>query len=373
MNQKILFLLLSTIGILKSCSQSVNNKPSGDLISELQFELLDIHVVPYKLNVDSTVVGGLSSIDWMYDNLYITISDDRSEFNSARAYPIKIYQSNNQIDSVKFSSPIFLKKPDGSLFELDAVDPEAIRYNAAANSYLFSSEGGRQEDIQHPFVQEIDLMGNYLRSFAVPEIFKFNENSGTRTNGGFENLTIENDTIIWYANELPLKQDGVVPTFEKGYSPIRLVRHDTKNDKVLNQYIYNIDPVFAKPNDENAFYINSVPEILYVKPDELWIMERAYVAGIGNSIKLFRVNTENAIDVNLKISLANIEHTQLKKELLLDFSNFDQKPDNIEGITFGPKLSDGRHSVYFISDDNFNEQQKTQIWLFAVSGLATKD
>ena len=40
--------------------------------------------------------------------------------------------------------------------------------------------------------------------------------------------------------------------------------------------------------------------------------------------------------------------------------------DNVEGITLGPKLSDGRQSVVLVSDDNFSPQQITQFLAFAL-------
>jgi hypothetical protein len=40
--------------------------------------------------------------------------------------------------------------------------------------------------------------------------------------------------------------------------------------------------------------------------------------------------------------------------------------DNIEGITLGPKLSEGRQSVVFVSDNNFSPTQVTQFLLFAM-------
>jgi hypothetical protein len=40
--------------------------------------------------------------------------------------------------------------------------------------------------------------------------------------------------------------------------------------------------------------------------------------------------------------------------------------DNMEGITLGPKLSDGRQSVVLVTDDNFNARQVTQFYAFAM-------
>ena len=40
--------------------------------------------------------------------------------------------------------------------------------------------------------------------------------------------------------------------------------------------------------------------------------------------------------------------------------------DNVEGITLGPKLSDGRQSVVLVTDDNFSPTQITQFYAFAL-------
>jgi hypothetical protein len=40
--------------------------------------------------------------------------------------------------------------------------------------------------------------------------------------------------------------------------------------------------------------------------------------------------------------------------------------DNVEGITLGPKLSDGRQSVVLVTDDNFSPEQATQFLAFAM-------
>ena len=40
--------------------------------------------------------------------------------------------------------------------------------------------------------------------------------------------------------------------------------------------------------------------------------------------------------------------------------------DNIEGVTFGPILPDGKRSLLFISDNNFSPLEKTQVLLFEI-------
>jgi hypothetical protein len=203
----------------------------------------------------------------------------------------------------------------------------------------------------------------------VPSLFHFNDKTGLRENGGFESLTFENDTIIWYANELPLKEDGDVAGFESGKFPIRLVRQDIKNNIVLGQYAYNISPLDQKPNPEDGFYINSVSEILFVKENIIWVLERSYTTGVGNFVRIFEIEYENATDIKNLKGLTNTSYNPVSKKLLLDFSDYSRRIDNIEGLAFGPDFSNGRKSLFFISDDNFNEQQETQLWLFSVKGI----
>jgi hypothetical protein len=40
--------------------------------------------------------------------------------------------------------------------------------------------------------------------------------------------------------------------------------------------------------------------------------------------------------------------------------------DNVEGISWGPLLANGRRSLVLISDDNFGKNQVTQLLLFEV-------
>lgn len=168
---------------------------------------------------------------------------------------------------------------------------------------------------------------------------------------------------------MPLKEDGEVPGFEEGKYPIRLVRHDIKNDVVLNQYAYTISSLNDEPVPQDGFYINSVPEILFLKKNKLWILERSYTVGVGNFVKMFEIDTKNATDIKNVDALANIDYTSASKKLILDFSDFKQNIDNIEGMTFGPDFPDGSKSLLFVSDDNFNKKQETQLWLFSVKGL----
>ncbi|WP_375578103.1 esterase-like activity of phytase family protein [Marivirga tractuosa] len=363
---KYLFYGLMSFLILNFSCTTTDSK---QINSKVSIQFIDKIVVENDKMIDSTYIGGFSSIDFLGDSRYIIISDDRSEYSSARMYEVEIDFDTSGINQYEFKETIFLKNKEGEVFEENELDPESIRYRPSSNSFVYTSEGGRTKSWIDPFIWEINRNGEFLSEVNVPDIFNFNDNKGLRVNGGFESVSFENDTIIWYANELPLKEDGEVPGFEEGKYPVRLVRHDIKNDVVLNQYAYNISPLNQKPDPEDAFYINSVPEILFIEQNKLWIMERSYTTGVGNFIKIFEIEIINATDIKHIGSLANQKYSPVSKKQIIDFSDYSQKIDNIEGMTFGPDFPDGRKSLLFVSDDNFNEGQETQFWLFSVNGL----
>lgn len=360
MLKNILFCLISFI-IISSCTDS------GTRQFSIQF--IDKTIIGNNQLIDSTLIGGFSSIDYLNANQYVVISDDRSEFSPSRLYEMEIDFDSGGITSYSFNKTTFLKNKQNELFIPNEIDPEAIRYRASTDTYFYTSEGGRTHDWVNPFIWEINREGNFISEVKVPEIFFFNDDKGIRENGGFESLTFENDSIIWYANELPLKEDGEVPGFEKGKTPIRLVRQNIKNGNVLNQFAYNVSHLREKPDPKDEFFINSVPEILFIEENKLWIMERSYTTGVGNFIKVFEIETDKATDIKELNALAKKEYTPVSKKLIIDFTDYNQKLDNIEGMTFGPDFSDGSKSLLFVSDDNFNESQETQLWLFKVNGL----
>ena len=54
------------------------------------------------------------------------------------------------------------------------------------------------------------------------------------------------------------------------------------------------------------------------------------------------------------------------KKLLLDMDTLGFTTYNIEGVTWGPDLPNGHHTLVFVSDDNFLEGQVSQFLLFEV-------
>ena len=101
------------------------------------------------------------------------------------------------------------------------------------------------------------------------------------------------------------------------------------------------------------------------------VMERSFAVGVGNTIRLFEASTEGATEVS-GISALDVTpapaYTPMFSKLVVDFENdLGVDPDNLEAMTFGPPLADGRQLLIAVSDNNFNPSQTTQFIALAVT------
>ncbi len=104
----------------------------------------------------------------------------------------------------------------------------------------------------------------------------------------------------------------------------------------------------------------------------LLAMERSFAVGVGNTIKLYEALTQGATDVSGTGDLFGegtgvaVDFNPVDKRLLVDFADMNLSPDNIEGMTLGPTLSDGRRTLILVSDNNFYSNQVTQFIVLAL-------
>jgi len=57
----------------------------------------------------------------------------------------------------------------------------------------------------------------------------------------------------------------------------------------------------------------------------------------------------------------------LRKKLLLNLDELGMYTDNVEGMCLGPRLKNGKRSLWMIADNNFSALEKTQLFLFEVN------
>jgi len=342
---------------------------------EISLDYLGQQIIPHAYIFQNTLVGGLSSID--YDRAtdrYAAVSDDRSNKNPARFYGLRLDYDIAGFKSWKMTSVDFMKQRDGTVFPkpgfLDngIVDPEALRFSPNGKTYLWASEGNAKEGI-NPFIREMARDGTYIRDFTVPEEFKVGPEKGIRDNLAFEGLTLDMDkTSFLVSTEGPLIQDGAEATVTHS-ADVRLVQMDLKSGQPIHEYVYSVEPIQKEALPIGNFSINGVVDLLAIGPQKYIVVERSFSMGVGLSVRLYIMDTHEATDVLKVKSLKGAHYKRATKKLLLDLGSLGIAIDNIEGITFGKRLQDGRSSLVLISDDNFSSLQVTQILAFAVSGL----
>ena len=372
-------LIIALLFIFSSCSSSKSSQNSKD-ISHLKF--LSSYIIPYNYQYNRTTVGGLSGIDYNpVKNEYYCISDDRSDKNAARFYTMGITLNDNKIDSVYFLKSTFLKGPDGKDYPSSQLnpyrtpDPECLRYDANNNTFIWGSEGEKiisseKNILVNPAITIIDSQGNYIDTFSLPrQMLMTTDNYGPRRNGVFEGLTfLDNYKSLLVSVEVPLLQDGAEAGTGDSSGIIRMIKFDVASRKPVAQYAYKIDPVAHPPLPFSGFRINGISDILSLGKDKLLVIERSFSNGrLSCTVKVYLASLDNATNVQSFDSLKAKNNFQIiNKKLILNMDNLGIYIDNIEGVTFGPTLPDGKRSLIFIADNNFNPLEQSQVLLFEV-------
>jgi myo-inositol-hexaphosphate 3-phosphohydrolase/phosphodiesterase/alkaline phosphatase D-like protein len=354
-----------------------------------------------KIDGGDVPLGGLSGVT--YDaakNQYYAISDDRS--SNARFYTFTL---NPVTNDVTFTNVIQLKDASGKPFALNSLDPEGIALTKNGTVFI-SSEGEANPAVgrvSNPFIREFSLTtGLEVRALPVPKKFlpvvvDTNSNNlvdtgdtqtaGVRNNLAFESLTIApNQKTLFTATENALFQDGVVANVTTG-SRSRIVQYNLVSGQPEKEYLYITEPVAVAPNPATEFATNGLVDLLAIDDrGTLLAVERSFATGAvgtvkntGNTIKIYEITLQGATDISFNDSLTSLTSQQLaaiapvQKRLLLNLDDLalPTGTDNIEGITFGPKLADGRQSIVLVSDNNFSATQFTQILTLSADVIPT--
>ncbi|MGY5850244.1 esterase-like activity of phytase family protein [Salegentibacter sp. F14] len=357
--------LVALLGILFSgCATTKDIQDKN-----LKVSYLDDFVLAPGLKVDGSRVGGLSGVDF-YEGAYYFVADQAS---NPRIYKVEIPLVNRSIDTVMITELIQLDKQAG-FFKKSTPDLEGLRIDEETSEIVISSEGAIQNG-KDPALFHISLQGDYLFHYDLPEYFKASGNQKPRNNGVFEGLTESIDQSgYWVAMELPLVKDGPKPKIYPTESPVRITKFNKASKSAERQFAYMLDGISKFPI--NWFAVNGVTEILAYDEDKFLVMERSYSAGYGtggNSIKIFDVDASKATNTLQMEDLSKDQYIPAEKNLVFDFKSIkgfleQEIIDNIEGMSFGPVLPNGKQSLLLVSDDNFSSfgPQITQIILLEI-------
>lgn len=402
------FLLLSLVGCDLPRVQAEDR-----LFLPLSVEVLDEYVLD-RSEFEGTAIGGLSALD--YDRpsgTFYALSDDRGFENRVRFYTLSLdinapdagadssANSNADLDApphatfeiekVTPTDVVFLSDESGEPFAPGTVDPEGLALSPDGTLWI-ASEGVASAGIA-PFIGEFDRdSGQQIRQlplppYVIPDAAGEEQALGVQNNLGFEALTVGGvgsgePYRLFAATEAALLQDAAVENAEG-----ERAAPDLGKNRLLHYVLVEERTQFVA---EHLYPLDAPPSLLTVSnglvellsldgatalratPGGYFLsLERTYGAA-GFGVKLFQTAIASATDVSTLTYLQGDPSgfQPLRKRLLLDFSDpeldLDITPDNLEGMTFGPRLRDGSQSLILVSDNNFNDEQKTQFLLLSL-------
>lgn len=380
--KKFIYGLFSLILILtvSACGMLPQVNAEERLFLNLSLDFLGEYELP-KIPFQETKVGGLSGIT--YDrqrDLFYAISDDREK---PRFYTLKINLKNSEnntpkIDKIAIENVTVLKNETGEIYPPLTTDFEGIGLTPRGTVFI-SSEGDNRRNIL-PFIGEFDLATGQLKNnLRLPQRFlptdeKAEDQSprGIQNNLGFESLaigassTLKDDPFrLFTANENPLFQD-IDPEKLPKELPLRFLHYviNPIGDPIIvseNLYLLALAP--------SGTFSNGLNDIVPLNQEGYFISLERNLGLAGFGVKLFQVVNANATDTSRITSFKNgvTDIEPLRKKLLLDLDELGIDLDNLEGLTFGPKLPDGSQTLLLVSDDNFSDRQINQFLLFRLN------
>jgi len=372
-----LFLIFTLLLSITACSLPQRVSATERLFLDLSLEFLDEYTIPKTIFKDTTV-GGLSAIAYnrQQDRFYV-LSDDRSKLAPARFYTFALgfkqidNDSGIALDSATIEDVTFLRDEQGNTYPAESVDFEGLALSARGTVFI-SSEGNPKKDIK-PFIAEFDLeTGKKKLDVPLPQRYLKDDKSaqpqGVQENLAFESLTVNRSGLLpedpfrlFTATESALIQDKS-PEAEAA-ARIRFLHYVINpfgNPVLLAEHLYLLEPAPVE------VISNGLTELMALKTEGYFLSLERTFSFTGAGAKIFQVAIANATDTTNITSLkGDVTQVQpLRKELLFDLQKLGIYLDNIEGMTLGPRLPDGSQSLLLISDDNFNEEQVSQLLLF---------
>lgn len=262
-----------------------------------------------------------------------------------------------------------------SVFDVDdkyagRLDPEGIR-QLPSGQLAISDEYGPHLgifDVNGTLQRWIDVPSEFF--ISTPGLTKGEENAsnirGRQGNGGFEGVSVSEDgRFITSIFQGPLLQDHAFDSDGESLGCFtRITRFNLKTGQ-STQYVYQLDdPDYG------------ISEIMTLENGDLLVLERDGKTGFEATCKRFyRVRLDGATNVSQVDSLPAKELPKeiipVSKKLYLDMLNpsyglRDSIPKKIEGVCWGEKLSDGTRTLIICTDNDFDTEQATKIYVFGV-------
>ncbi len=329
---------------------------------------------------------GLTDVPYLdrFHFLHITVDTAKAFPNISSVLLDTRFLQNESGQSLVGSAQAFDLSPLKTL----RFDPEGIRVSPYG-TFFVSDEYG-------PFIYEFDRQGHLLRRIAIPARFSIanpsgdpiaevtGNSSGRMANRGMEGLAITPDgtTLVGIMQNALIQDNGLdlstdTPDDRLGRCnrilTINLATGATK------EYVYVLDAINRG---------QGVSEILAINDHQFLVLERDNRSLLKpgdpqNPTRktIYKIDLSGATDVSgvpvlpaLSSGLGALGITPVTKNAFLDllendFGLFDTIPEKIEGMAWGPDLSDGRRVLYVISDNDLDPTLDTQIFAFAIDDI----
>jgi len=304
-------------------------------------------------------VGGLSALDYdRQQQVFYSLVDNERD-TPARLYTVSLPIERDQIGTPQVLTVTTLRNAAGQSFTGQTFDGEGLALTRR-NEVLISSE-------TEPSIRRFRLDGSLVAELPVPERFRVAPTGQATTNQTFESLALStNGRTLFTAVEGPLAPDAQTPD---GHNRIRILEYTARRN---NEFVPTAQYFYLSEPDQG------VVEIVAVSERKLLVLERGFVAGQGNTVRVFQINLADAPNIADEPSLATTSRSPIAKTLLVDLATCPPSGattpgtqanpllDNFEGLALGPRLRGGRQSLILQSDDNFNPSQVTRLIVLAV-------
>ncbi|MFI9030355.1 esterase-like activity of phytase family protein [Streptomyces sp. NPDC053560] len=244
-------------------------------------------------------------------------------------------------------------------------DGEGLVVEKGGGTVLASSELG-------PAIRRFSLADGKQKGpdLPVPDAFKPPPKGAADNTRSLESLAVTPDGKHLFAGmEGPLLGDDDV----HGRHQIRIERYEGAAGKA-----YTPESQYAYQTEEGLF----LSELVAVDETHLLALERGYISGLGNGIRVYEVDLTTADDVTGQASVTKHDNDLIApKQLLFDLSRCpwggisteEPQPNpvlqNVEGMALGPELSGryaGHRVLYMVADDNARSAQATRLYSVAV-------
>lgn len=315
-----------------------------------------------KTEVRGEPVSGLSALALTGRSEGLALADN----GPGRVFPLKFENPDDLTVSAGIGRT--LRVPDGASYG-EGIDGEGIVIESGTGTILVGSEEG-------PSVHRFQISdGREIGTpLTIPKMLQTAPVGDAQHGRTIESLAATPDGRYLYAGwEGPLSSDGD----QRGRNRVRIQRY-----RGTPGGTYTPDHQYAYETGA-GFYLT---ELAVVGRDRLLALERQYVEGFGNGIRVYDVSIGGADDVTDDRALADdTADVFVPSTLLFDLgacpagspgqvATKEQQPNpllgNVEGMAVGPEESTGPDKgsrlLYLITDDNGNNSQITRLYVFRI-------